>query len=548
MEPVGYLQVVKRWWWLIAGLVAAALVITYLVSPVRIVDDYQATHVILVEAPPTATEGSVTNPEVVALWARERAVIERAAASIGPSVDPDRLRRDVSVRANPNVGSVSITATDRNADRAVLKANAVAQATVGFLTDRAAAEREIEQAALDRREVALRDRIDELETQIAFNPVDIATQTAERDSLIRQLGEVLDDQDAAAATVQYTTIDEAERATKEDRLPGTGSRTGRMALAALVAVVLGFGLALLLDRADTRVRTRRDAELHTGLPVIAEVVKQPFWTGRRTQALVRRPDTAAAESYRSMRSALMLLERDDAARTEDSESTDGAEVDDRRGHAVMISSPGSGDGKSTTVANLAAAYAESGRSVLVLSLDVQRRTRRRRRREAGRQGVADFLAADPPVPLAPLLHPTDVADVRQVAAGAAARPPGGQLEAEQRLIDEARDLADVVIVDTAPLLASSINQEMATMVDAVVALCRVGRTTTAQAERFGDLLSRIGAPAVGVALVGTTAPEGSEYFAYFTLRRDRRDVEPVAVPAGVGGATDDDTPVAPVGP
>ena len=51
-----------------------------------------------------------------------------------------------------------------------------------------------------------------------------------------------------------------------------------MALATAVTLVLGFGLALTLDRSDTRVRTRRSAEEHFGLPVIAEVVKFPFWS------------------------------------------------------------------------------------------------------------------------------------------------------------------------------------------------------------------------------------------------------------------------------
>ena len=116
-----------------------------------------------------------------------------------------------------------------------------------------------------------------------------------------------------------------------------------------------------------------------------------------------------------------------------------------------------------------------------------------------------------------------------VGSGSAARPPGGQLAAQQRLLDEARALADVVILDTAPLLASSINRELATMVDSVVVLCRVGRTTAAEAERCGDLLAQIGAPAIGVVLVGVAAPDGSEYFGYFDAApRSPRDASAAA--------------------
>ena len=157
---------------------------------------------------------------------------------------------------------------------------------------------------------------------------------------------------------------------------GRGAAPSGWLLAAGVALVLGFGLALTLDRSDTRVRTRRSAEEHFGLPVIAEVVKFPFWSrvGARW-SVVRQPDTAVAESYRTLRSALMLLGPiPDAQRTlgRPRPPRSNGERSGVRGDVIMITSAGSGDGKTTTVANLAAAYGESGYSVLVLSFDLQR--------------------------------------------------------------------------------------------------------------------------------------------------------------------------------
>jgi len=523
MEPLAYAQIVRRWWWLIAGLVVAALGIVYVTTPARFVDRYEATHVLLVEDTGDSGRSTAANPEIVALWAEETEVLERAAAAIGPGVDPERLGRDIEVRTNRNVGTVLITATDLNPQRAALKANTVADETVAFLAEREATRQLEAEEDLAAQEASLRERVSTLDAAIANNPPDVETLTAERDALIRQLGSVLEAQDAQASTVVYTTIDEADRGTKQDRLPGTRSRAERMALAAAVALVLGFGLALTLDRSDTRVRTRRGAEEHFGLPVIAEVVKFPFWSRWRKLVVVREPDTAVAESYRTLRSALMLLEPDVDPQWSGGEPLPGPGADSApRGEVIMITSAGSGDGKSTTVSNLAAAYGESGYSVLMLSFDLQRIRARRRVRTTRNPGVTEFLAAAPPIPLASLVMGTNVRGVSMVGIGSAARPPGGQLADQQRLIDEARALADVVLIDTAPLLASSINRELATMVDGVVALCRVGRTTTSQAERCGDLLAQIRAPAIGVVMTGVTAPEGSAYFAYWTLRRDKR--------------------------
>ena len=94
MEPLAYTQIARRWWWLIAGLVIAALGIVYVTTPARFVDHYEATHVLLVEDTGDSSRSAAANPEIVALWAKETEVLERAAAAIGPAVNPERLGRE----------------------------------------------------------------------------------------------------------------------------------------------------------------------------------------------------------------------------------------------------------------------------------------------------------------------------------------------------------------------------------------------------------------------------------------------------------------------
>ncbi|HEX6659351.1 MAG TPA: hypothetical protein VF065_14780, partial [Ilumatobacter sp.] len=209
MEPLAYAQIVRRWWWLIAGLVVAALGIVYVTTPARFVDRYEATHVLLVEDTGDASRSSAANPEVVGLWATEAEVLDRAAAAIGPGVDPERLGRDIDIRTNRSVGTVSITATDLDPDRAALKANTVADETVAFLAEREITRQLAVEADLAAQEQTLRERVAALDATIANNPPDVETVTAERDALIRQLGSVLEAQDAQTSTVVYTTIDEA---------------------------------------------------------------------------------------------------------------------------------------------------------------------------------------------------------------------------------------------------------------------------------------------------------------------------------------------------
>jgi Mrp family chromosome partitioning ATPase/capsular polysaccharide biosynthesis protein len=526
MEPVAYLPVLKRRWWLIALLVLAAVVIVYLVTPARFVDHYQATHVLLVEGDRESSDTSASNPEVVALWAKDDEVLARAAAEIGPEVDPKQLGRDITVGTDRAVDTVAITAEDENAELAARKANAVAEQTVAFLIEREAARQKATNDELDAREEELRGRIRVLDAAIDRNPPDVETITAERDALIRQLGDVLEAQDVETTPAQYTSVDVPDRGSRQERPFGTRTREQRMVLAAIVALVLGFGLAIILDRSDTRLRTRRSAEEHFGLPVIAEIVAFPFWSRHRRLGVVRQPDSAVAESFRTLRSSVMLLGPVEGARRRPgavvAPTTNGERPAAGGADVIMVTSAATDEGKTTTVANLAATYGESGQSVVVLNFDLKRVRMGRRSRDSRRPGISDYFAAPTPPPLETLLRDSGVPGVRVVSAGRAVRPPGGRLAAQHKLLDEARSLADVVILDTAPLLASSIARELSTMADSVVVLCRVGRTTVAEAERCGDLLAQVGAPTLGVVLVGVSAPTSSEYFAYFALRRDRR--------------------------
>ena len=120
-------------------------------------------------------------------------------------------------------------------------------------------------------------------------------------------------------------------------------------------------------------------------------------------------------------------------------------------------------------------------------------------------GVSEFLEARN-ASLVHYVHSTSVPGLHLVPAGKLGHQPGAQLDAELRLLEEARSLADVVIIDTAPLLAASVTRELVTMADVVVLASRAGRTTSPAAERTAELLERLGAPTLGVALVGV--PDG----------------------------------------
>ena len=160
-----------------------------------------------------------------------------------------------------------------------------------------------------------------------------------------------------------------------------------------------------------------------------------------------------------------------------------------------------GEGKTTTVANLAVVLAEAGRRVLVLSMDFRSPRIHQYFKVNNRQGVAEVLNSS--ASLTEVVQDLEVPGVFLATHGKHLEHPGSLLVGVQSLLDSAAAMADVVLIDTPPLLACSDAVDLMPYVDAALLVCRVGRTRSAQTAAAQRLLDRVGAPILGTVLVGT---------------------------------------------
>ncbi|MGH9234152.1 MAG: CpsD/CapB family tyrosine-protein kinase, partial [Acidimicrobiales bacterium] len=289
-------------------------------------------------------------------------------------------------------------------------------------------------------------------------------------------------------------------------------------------VLLAFGVAIMLDRSDSRLHTKEQAERQFGLPVLAEVPLLSIRTRHRAAVFGYQNDNRVAEAYRSLRTALLLFRDRLPLEVEAAELSGRMKGTSSRNNGsrqvILVTSPEAGDGKSSTAANLAMAYAEAGQSVLLVNWDLWRPIPARVFDAEDAPGVSEFLEAGN-ASLVHFVQSTSVPGLHLVPAGKLGHQPGAQLDAELRLLEEARSLADVVIVDTAPLLGASVTRELVTMADVVVLASRAGRTTSPAAERTSELLERLGAPTLGVVLVGVPTGLFNDYYGNPPSRTDR---------------------------
>ena len=430
---------------------------------------------------------------------------KRVAAAIGSNLPPPVLASQVQTVVDAEVGTVAVTVEDPNQAQAARLADEFATQAIAYLDER---EQERQQAQLDvlgKRLVDLANQIGVLEGRIdGANPRDSRILTAQRDALIRTYGSTYEQ----SQNIEARGPDRAGLLTLEEAValpisrggfqpPST--RSGRMLLGSLLGLLLGAGIAILLERLDTRLRSKEEAEEAIELPVLGEI---PMLTRpqqrRQSVEAIDKPNSASAEAYRGLRASIRLLP---VVRV----------PGQGPGSVVMVTSPGPREGKTSTVASLAATFARAGETVVCVDFDTRRPELHRAlglREDAPAITNLDGMTSED---IAAMAQPTTVPNVRLI------RLLGESTELlaqAHRILAAAARNADLVLVDSPPLLAITDPRELLPTVDATLLVCRVGKTAVQNAIRADELLQRAGGRALGIVLIGVPKPPAQWRYYY----------------------------------
>jgi capsular exopolysaccharide synthesis family protein len=258
----------------------------------------------------------------------------------------------------------------------------------------------------------------------------------------------------------------------------------------MFSLFLGAGLAILRDRFDTRLGTDEDISRLLDLPVLAHVPA----TGRRRPR--RAEEQQFLEAFRILRTNLMFLRPGEPLST------------------VLVTSAQALDGKSTCAVSLAQVIAEQGRRVVIIEGDLRRPMLARTYDLDPKIGVAHYLVLDRP--FEEILHETTVPNLYVAPAGALPPRPSALLQPDvaQRLVDEAANWADFVVVDSPPLSAGADASILAHAVGGVLFVVNYRRTRRSDAIAALRRLRQTEAQLVGVVI--NEVPRGERYDRYYT--------------------------------
>ena len=280
-----------------------------------------------------------------------------------------------------------------------------------------------------------------------------------------------------------------------------------MLLAALIGIVVGVGLAFFIEYLDTSVKTIEDIEKYLSLTVLAVVP-------RDIAVLIKQKrDSADAEVYRILKANIEFNQAD------------------REANSYTLVSGGPGEGKSTTLNNLAYTYAKSGARVLVVDADLRRPSQHRFFDIDNSVGLADYIQHK--VELEAIIKPTKLENLSFIPSGKLPQDDAGILNSPRMgsLISQLKKQYDIVFLDSPPILGVSDASMLVSEVDNTIMVVQHRRFPRGMLQRVKQTVTHVGGNLIGVVLnnVDTRQDDSYSYYSnyndYYAPHKDQGAAE-----------------------
>ncbi len=286
-------------------------------------------------------------------------------------------------------------------------------------------------------------------------------------------------------------------------------------LGVVVGLVMGFGLAFFIEYLDTSVKTIDDVERALQSPVLGVI---PQNVGSLLEEGV---DSPHAEAYRVLRTNILFSRKTDKAST------------------ITVVSGGAGEGKSTTIFNLATIFAQNGSRVLLVDSDLRRPSLHKILNVSNSMGLTNFLMKQNTIEEVVQRTPVPLLDF--LPSGKLPSSSLGVLNSVQMrdFMVKAKERYDYVFFDSPPIMGVSDASVLASEVDISILVIQYRKYPQAMTIRAKQMVEKVGGNLLGVVLNNINISQDSYYYYYSGYYYDyysKQDDNDPTSGGGKGGA------------
>ena len=315
---------------------------------------------------------------------------------------------------------------------------------------------------------------------------ELANTTRIRDTiLLRVMQEEVDLELPKESTVEI--IDDAD-------LPIRAVRPNiplNISLGVVVGLILGVGLAFFIEYLDTSVKTIDDVERALGAAVLG-VIPQNVGS-----LLEEGDESPHAEAYRVLRTNILF-----AGRKSEKQTT------------FSVVSGGAGEGKTTTMFNLAVVFAQQGDRILIVDSDLRRPSMHRYLKVSNNIGLTNYLLGQ--VAIDEVIQTTELPSLHFIPSGKLPSSSMGILSSAKmkEFVAEMKSRYDYVFLDAPPIMGVSDASVLASMVDMCVLVVQYRKYPQLMTQRAKEMVTKGGGELVGVVLNNINISQDSYYYYY----------------------------------
>ncbi len=350
-------------------------------------------------------------------------------------------------------------------------------------------------AAIRRHAMAAKGRVEELQKSFDAEQAHAAELSAQAIEYARiqadveRLKGIRDFYDARIRDIRFArevgvvNIDEVQTAHPEKK-PSFPKPAFILGIAVAMGLCLGTLLACLREWVDDRFRSASDIKTSLGMPVLALIPqssakRSPSVSGQR---VLIDPGSDTSEAYRALRAAVQYTLPPGEMKT------------------LLITSPSSGDGKTTLVSNLAIVMAQAGRRILVMDADLRNPSQHDIFGVKNNTGLSSLLAGR--CSLETAVQRTQVPGLEILPCGPLPANPAEILNSREfgETLELLTDKYDCVVVDSPPVEAVSDARIIAASCDATLIVLKAQTAHRRTTEHTRDALLSVGARIIGLVV------------------------------------------------